>query len=247
MLPTIASFHLSTRITVTVSHDNRRAYVALWNGSAIAALDLESGKESGKVLQTLTLLPPDMATSPSSHPTALAFSRDEKTLYVALANRDAVAAVHLNGERMQPGGIFNTQLPGQHYFGAMPDAVALSPDGQTLYAANSGSDAVAVFSIRDLKAGATVAPKGFIPTEWYPTALAIKGNQLFIATAKGKGTGPTMRSRSRNQTIHQPNQNGCIARTLTSERCCMALLRRSTSVPPSANCRSSPPKLWRAT
>ena len=177
-------------ITVTVSHDNRRAYVALWNGSAIAALDLESGKESGKVLQTLPLLPPDMATSPSSHPTALAFSRDEKTLYVALANRDAVAAVHLSGERMQLGGIFNTQLPGQHYFGAMPDAVALSPDGQTLYAANSGSDAVAVFSTRDLKAGATVAPKGFIPTEWYPTALAIKENQLYIATAKGKGTGP---------------------------------------------------------
>lgn len=173
-------------IAITVSHDNRRAFVALWNGSAIAELDLESGK----VVQKLPLLPPDVATSPSSHPTDFAFSNDEKTLYVALANRDAIAAVHLNNERMQLAGIFNTQLPGQHYFGAMPDAIALSSDGATLYAANSGSDAVAVFSTHDLKSGVPASPKGFIPTEWYPTALALKGNQLYIATAKGKGTGP---------------------------------------------------------
>ncbi|HMD22241.1 MAG TPA: beta-propeller fold lactonase family protein [Alloacidobacterium sp.] len=175
-------------ITVVASRDNRRAFVALWNGSAIAELDLESGK----VVQTLPLLPPDVATSPSSHPTALVLSRDDKTLYVALANRDAVAAVRVSGERMQLAGMFNAQLPGQHYFGAMPDALALSPDDATLYAANSGSDAVAVFSTRDLKPNTAVEPKGFIPTEWYPTALATKGNQLYIATAKGKGTAPNV-------------------------------------------------------
>ena len=172
-------------IAVVASRDNKRAFVALWNGSAVAELD----PESGKVVQTLPLLPPDVATSPGSHPTALVLSHDDKTLYVALANRDAVAAVHV-GERLQLGGMFNAQLPGQHYFGAMPDAVELSPDDATLYAANSGSDAVAVFSTRDLKPNVAVEPKGFIPTEWYPTALAVKGNQLYVATAKGKGTGP---------------------------------------------------------
>ncbi len=30
----------------------------------------------------------------------------------------------------------------------------------------------------------------FIPTEWYPTALAVHGNELFVATGKGIGTGP---------------------------------------------------------
>jgi hypothetical protein len=29
-----------------------------------------------------------------------------------------------------------------------------------------------------------------VPTEWYPTALAVKGNKLYVATAKGQGTGP---------------------------------------------------------
>ena len=31
---------------------------------------------------------------------------------------------------------------------------------------------------------------GWVPTEWYPTALAVKGNKLYVATAKGQGTGP---------------------------------------------------------
>lgn len=173
-------------VAVIAAGDNRHAFVALWNGSAVAELDLESGK----IVQTLPLLPQDVVTSPGSHPTAFALSHDGKTLYVALANRDAVAAIHLNGGHMQLAGTFNTQLPGQHYFGAMPNALALSPDDATLYAANSGSDAVAVFSTRNLKPDTAVEARGFIPTEWLPTALAVKGNQLYIAAGKGKGTGP---------------------------------------------------------
>jgi DNA-binding beta-propeller fold protein YncE len=175
-------------IAVIASRDNRRAFVALWNGSAVAELDLTSGK----VVQRLPLLPPDVATAPGSHPTAFALGRDGKTLYVALANRDAVATVHLDKERMQLAGTFNTQLPGQHYFGAMPDALTLSEDGATLYAANSGANAVAVFAASKSKGGSGAAAKGFIPTEWYPTALAIKGNHLYIATGKGRGTGPNV-------------------------------------------------------
>ncbi|PYX85147.1 MAG: hypothetical protein DMG68_18635 [Acidobacteria bacterium] len=34
------------------------------------------------------------------------------------------------------------------------------------------------------------SPLGFIPTDWYPSALAVNGNDLLIATAKGQGTGP---------------------------------------------------------
>ena len=31
---------------------------------------------------------------------------------------------------------------------------------------------------------------GFIPTDWYPSALAVHGDDLLIATAKGEGAGP---------------------------------------------------------
>ena len=174
-------------VSIAVNRSGSRAYVALWNGSAVAELDLNNGK----VIKKLTLLAPKDATSPSSHPAAFAWSPDEKILYVALANRDAVAAMRVGGDELKLEAIYDVELPGQTYFGAMPDAVAVSEDGKRLFAANTGSDAIAVFDLRGRQAAGTEIPAvGFVPTEWYPTALAVKGNKLYVATAKGQGTGP---------------------------------------------------------
>ena len=170
-------------VAVTVNRSGSRAFVALWNGSGVAELDLANGK----VLQKLELLPPPEATSPSSHPAAFAWSPDEKTLYVALANRDAVAAVQVGSDALKLAALYDTRLPGQSYFGAMPDAVAVSADGKQMFAANTGSNAVAVFHLGGRQAS---KPVGFVPTEWYPTALAVAGNTLYVATGKGAGTGP---------------------------------------------------------
>jgi len=60
------------------------------------------------------------------------------------------------------------------------------------------TDAIAVIDPRKLtpKAAKTgmVEPDGFIPTEWMPMSMAFarspSGGKLYIATAKGKGTGP---------------------------------------------------------
>jgi hypothetical protein len=57
-----------------------------------------------------------------------------------------------------------------------------------------GSDAVAVIDTAKLTK-ATVKegfaePDGFIPTEWMPTAMTMAGGKLYVATAKGHGTGP---------------------------------------------------------
>jgi len=174
-------------VAVIASRDGRRAWVALWNGSAVAQLNLQSGK----VVQQLALLPPLRPTSPSSHPMAMALSPDEKMLYVALVNRDAVAAVRVSGPTMRTTTIYDTRLPGQAFFGSMPDAVAVAEDGATLLAANSGSNAVAVFDLHaPLSSKTRTIPVGFIPTEWYPTALAADGNHVYVATGKGKGTAP---------------------------------------------------------
>jgi DNA-binding beta-propeller fold protein YncE len=173
-------------IVVTATRDGKRGFVALWNGSAVAELDLESGKVAGK----LSLLPPTEATSPSSHPTALALSPDQKVLYVALANRDAVAAVSLRGSHMSLAGMLDTRLPGQTYFGGEPNALALSADGRRLYAANAGTDSVAIFRTHGLSASRPKQADGFVPTEWLPTGVAVTGGHLYVATGKGKGAGP---------------------------------------------------------
>ncbi len=171
-------------IAVTADADGRYGYAALWNASAVVRLDLQRGT----VAQVLPLLPPQSAVEPGSHPAALLLAHG--MLYVALANRDAVAAVRLTAGRMELAAVMDTRLPGQQYFGAMPDALAISSDGRYLFAANSGSNAVAVLAAGAAGAGAARrAPLGFVPTEWYPTALAVRGSRLYIATAKGKGTG----------------------------------------------------------
>ena len=179
-------------IAVLATHDGGHAFVALWNGSSVAELDLHSGR----VLATLPLQPPADAVSPGSHPTALALSPDEGTLYVALANRDAVAAIALRGAGMKLAGTFDTRLPGQTYFGAEPNALALSHDGSRLYAANAGTDSVAVFNTRGMHPGTSRKADGFVPTQWMPTAVGLTAGHLYIATGKGQGTGPNAKPQS---------------------------------------------------
>jgi DNA-binding beta-propeller fold protein YncE len=175
-------------IALALSKDNTRVYVALWNASEIVELDLAKGTVGRK----LGLLKPSNPMAPGTHPCNFELSPDGKTLYVALANRDAVAAVNVSAGRFYVKGYFDTRLPHQSYFGAEPVALAVSANGNRLYVANMGSDAVAVFNTKNLTAArkAMVEPLGFIPTEWMPISMTISGGKLYLATDKGKGTGP---------------------------------------------------------
>jgi DNA-binding beta-propeller fold protein YncE len=177
-------------IAIAVTPDGKRAFVALWNASEIVELDLTKLT----IARKLALLKPSSPTAPGTHPCAFALSPDARTLYVALANRDAVAAVNVGGGAFSVKGYFDTRLPGQSYFGAEPVALALNADGRRLYVANAASDAIAVIDIAKLtgKASKTgfVEPVGFVPTEWLPFSMAFSGGKLYLATAKGHGTGP---------------------------------------------------------
>jgi len=164
--------------TVVASPDGRRAWCSLWNASAVAELDLETGR----VLRRIPLLPPAAATGASSHPTALLLNADASRLYVALANRDRVAEV--DTRRGAVTRMLSTELAGEKQGGTYPNALALSGDGRDLFVADAGANAVAVLR---LDSGQT---RGFVPTEWYPTALARAGDRLLIATGKSEGTGP---------------------------------------------------------
>ncbi len=183
-------------IALAVAKGGTRAFAALWNASEIVELDLAKGTVGRK----LALLKPANPVAPGTHPCALELAPDGKTLYVALANRDAVAAVSIGsgpkGDAFSVKGYFDTRLPGQSYFGAEPEALALNGDGSRLYAANAINDSVAVIDTGKLTLRASkqgmVEPIGFIPTEWMPMSLAFipagAGGKLYLATAKGHGT-----------------------------------------------------------
>lgn len=170
--------------TVVATRDGARAYCSLWNASAIAELDLKSGK----IVRRISLLLPSSPAAAGSHPTAMQLSPDEKWLYVALSNADTVAVVGTTTGHLS--GLLSSLLPGQEYGGSYPSALAQSADGKQLFVANSGSDAVAVFDTSSSNFLSPHRALGFIPTEWYPTALALRGDDLLIASGKGKGSGP---------------------------------------------------------
>ena len=120
-------------------------------------------------------------------------SKDEKLLYVALANADALATIDTaSGQVIH---LSSTRLPKQEFAGTSPHALAQSADGSRLFVADASINAVAVFDTTKLPHTNAASPLpdealGFIPTEWYPSALATIGDDLLIATAKGRGTGP---------------------------------------------------------
>jgi DNA-binding beta-propeller fold protein YncE len=190
-------------IAVAVSPDGRKGFVALQNASEVVELNLAAGT----IARKLTLLKGATAVATGSHPTALAI--DATTLYVSLGNRDAVAAIDVTRGAFKLKGYFDTRLPGQSFYGAIPEALALNANGSRLYCANLGSDAIAVLDTRKLTPTAAargmVEPVGFIPTEWMPTGVASAAGKLFIASGKATGTGPNnMSQRPTEATRNSP-------------------------------------------
>jgi DNA-binding beta-propeller fold protein YncE len=177
-------------IDVRVSKDGTRGFVALWNAGQIVELDLQHGT----IARKLDLLKPHSDIAPGSHPSAFEISPDGATLYVALTNRDTVAAVNIAAGAFSVKGYFDTRLPGQTYFGAEPETLAVSADGSRLYVGNAMSDSIAVLDTHKLTPKSTkqgfVEPIGFFPTEWMPMSMTVVDGKLYVATAKGKGTGP---------------------------------------------------------
>lgn len=178
--------------TVIANRAGTRAWVSLWNDSAVAELDLKKGK----LQRRIELWRPADPVSPGTHPTAMLLNRKEDTLYVALANAgsaqaDGVAAVDLRRGVAQQ--CYRAALDGSDEPGAASVAIALSADEKHLYAAAASLNAVAVFEINSASQGPDASvqlPAGFIPAEWYPSALAFAGDDLLIASAKGDSSGP---------------------------------------------------------
>jgi DNA-binding beta-propeller fold protein YncE len=180
-------------IALAVTKDGARAFVALWNASEVVELDLAKGT----VARRIALLKPKLDTAAGTHPCALLLDERTETLYVALSNRDAVAAIDIGktgAPKLDARGYFDTRLPGQTYFGAEPNALAASVDGTRLYVANMGTESIAVLDPRKLKSmvkgkGMT-EPIGFLPTEYMPMGLALVGGKLFVANGRGEAVGP---------------------------------------------------------
>ncbi len=70
--------------------------------------------------------------------------------------------------------------------GIIPFGLDISPDGTTVYVAESGLNAIAVIDVK------TLSVTGHIPAAWFPAKVKVLpgGKKLCVANAKGFGSGP---------------------------------------------------------
>jgi len=152
---------------VILTPDEKKVYVSLWGGGAVAALDAES-------LSVLKMI------NTGDHPNKMAIASGR--LYVANANTDEVTVIDMDSDTVVESISVKPWPDAPN--GSTPNGLALAPDGKRLYVANATNNCLAVFDIAEPGQSKLL---GYIPTGWYPTAVLVEehSNQLFIANGKG--------------------------------------------------------------
>jgi YVTN family beta-propeller protein len=162
---------------VVLNRSGTLAFVTNWGARSVSVVDLASRSQIAS-LETGT------------HPSAIVASRTSDEIYVANTDSDSVSV--LDGQR----AVRLRQIDLRPYAGALvgasPDALALSPDGATLYVANAGDNDIAVVALARAGGAAGDRVEGLIPTAWYPSGVALdaSGKTLFATNMKGLGVGP---------------------------------------------------------
>ncbi len=113
-----------------------------------------------------------------------------REVYVANANQDTISVIDARTHaRLQE---IPLRIPGYEKLrGILPVGVTLSADGKLLLVAEAGINAVGVV---DLAARQVL---GHIPVGWFPTRIQVSKNRVFVANAKGHGTGPNSTPQTR--------------------------------------------------
>lgn len=155
--------------TCAVSGDETVAYVSNWGQDSVAVIQL---KES-HLFKSIKV---------QEKPNDLLLTRDEARLFVANGNRNTVSVI--DTQKTQVIEQIDVALLPNSPLGSTPNALALSPDEKTLYVANADNNALAVIDVSKIGKSSSL---GFIPTGWYPTAVATvpSGNKLVVANGKG--------------------------------------------------------------
>ena len=108
------------------------------------------------------------------------------SLFVSNGNNDMMERFDLSSGKVQAKQRIVPSPLVSGLRGVGPSGLVISPDGSTLYVAESGINAIGVLDARTLQV------KGHIPTAWYPYRLAISpdGRHLASISFKGFGNGP---------------------------------------------------------
>ena len=177
---------------------NDKAYVSSVRDREVVVVDVSSTTE-GRLIKRIKL---------DGNALGMTLNKSQSTLFVAQDNADQVAVIDTTWNKVfakidarAPSGM----LP-RKYTGAATSAVTLSPDGDTLYAVNSGSNSIAVIPLEGRKSHRV---SGLIPTAYEPhdVTFSADGSWMYIISGKsvtGPNPGHLASSTASITSIHTP-------------------------------------------
>ena len=180
--------------TCVLGAGNVNLYVSNWGSRSVSIVDTRKGRRLQDI--PVGLRPNDMA-----------LARDGR-LFVACSGDNTVHVIDTKVvEKVTPEAtptrrpseaareIISTSLYPDSPEGSTPDAVAVSPDGKTLFVANADNNNVAVVNIADPRYPGSKGSSRWagIPARW-PSARTT--STLFVANGRGCARGPISRRKS---------------------------------------------------
>jgi len=196
-----------------VGADRKHLYVTNWGSRSVTIIDLAKNRRVRDL--TVGLRPNDLALAPDGR------------LFVACSGDNTVhvintGKVETEGEAASPARrlwegtreVISTSLYPQSLEGSTPAALAVSPDGHTLFVANADNNNVMVVDISNRlteearERGDIISlVNGFIPVGWYPTAVAVSPDNQTLFVANGKGLQSRANFPATTSDPRSPNQS----------------------------------------
>lgn len=164
-----------TRIPVEVnpyelvfSKNGATLFVSNWASSSVSVIDTATNRVTSVI-------------HVGSNPNDMKLS-DDGRLFVACSNDNMIYVIDTKKRTVIER--VSTTLSPQAPEGATPDALEIDPARKLLYVVNADNNSLAVIRIANPAHSEVL---GFVPTGWYPSALALAGlgHDLYIANSKG--------------------------------------------------------------
>ena len=122
---------------------------------------------------------------PDAAPAGIAVAGEK--LYVSLPHRDSIAVIDSRALRFDSE--IPIRIPGfESYRGVTPLGLAIDPKSRLLLVAEAGLNAVGLIDL------ASHQLTGHVATGWFPDSVQVHDGEVYVASARGFGTGPTAAS-----------------------------------------------------
>ncbi len=154
---------------IVLNQSRHLLYVTDWARSRLVIVDPVEMRVVGRI-------------AVGEHPNQIAKHPTDSRLFISCGSTNGVSVVD-TVRGIVTETIYTGLFP-KAPEGSTPDAVAISPDGNTLAVANADNNCIALVDIEHPNRSAV---QGFIPTGWYPTAVAFTpdGKKLLVGVGKG--------------------------------------------------------------